>query len=503
MNLDAVFTVPTTPAHGQSADGLSRPLRPSPCGSDVSEQAEVQLQDNDAVYPQAGDFKMALRKRLSQNVAEKDKKNSKTENPVELAQVVAVDLTSALPNACLTPVKAARPAAAVNDPQAYPKQTPNAVAPKVAAAVNPDKSKTQSAVNAPLSEATGKGAAEQPEAVPPKIAATTAKASENPFKPKTLTAQATELPKSNAAENKTNTPAISTPSKPDTAVVSIAHTENRSTWPQQAGLEPSAALSSAAAMKSFVRPIQHNAPEQTSTATPTDSSPKKGKQEVGKSLSSATSQSASSAVGKDASISETHSAVAPLEQLGRSFRAAEPMSALTAPAQAATVQAVGQAASVRPVDQIVQNFQLRTFGVEQEVRMTLAPQELGAIRLTFRQVDGEVVGLLEVQKNDTRRDIEQSLGQLTAAMENAGVQMRRIEVVPWTSGNQQQPQRSDAGNQGFDPAMHQQMHQSAEERAARYGSSRPNSGSSDTPPPSPSWTHDPSHAEQAGLNLFV
>lgn len=98
-----------------------------------------------------------------------------------------------------------------------------------------------------------------------------------------------------------------------------------------------------------------------------------------------------------------------------------------------TAKGLSETAGVRPVDQIVQTLQLRTFGAESQVRMMLVPETLGAIRITFRQTDGQITGLLEVEKTDTRKDIEQSLGQLAAAMETAGVQVRRIEVVPWAN----------------------------------------------------------------------
>ena len=114
-------------------------------------------------------------------------------------------------------------------------------------------------------------------------------------------------------------------------------------------------------------------------------------------------------------------------------------------------------AVARPIDQIVQTLQLRTFGAESQVRMTLVPETLGAIRMTFRQTDGQLVGLLEVQKAETRNEIERSIGQLAAAMETAGLQVRRIEVTPWTTGGQSG--RHESLDAGFDESKDRQMYQ--------------------------------------------
>jgi len=196
------------------------------------------------------------------------------------------------------------------------------------------------------------------------------------------------------------------------------------------------------------------------------------------------------------------------EQIGRAFQAAESPSANTTNSvqnvpQLAAARAIADTAALRPADQIVQTMQLRTFGAEQELRMTLAPQELGAIRLTFRHTEGQVVGLLEVQNNQTRRELEQSVAQLTAAMENAGLQVRRIEIVPWAANTQQQSLRGDMSGQGFDAAGHQQMYRSFEERNAsstvQHGRTEGlHAQTSNTSTSSP--TDD---RMQTGLNLFI
>lgn len=136
-----------------------------------------------------------------------------------------------------------------------------------------------------------------------------------------------------------------------------------------------------------------------------------------------------------------------------------------------SARGINDIAAARPIDQIVQTLQLRTFGAEPHVRMMLAPEELGAIRITFRQVDSEVVGLLEVQKNETRKEIERSVTQLTAAMETAGVHVRRIEVVGWNTQTGQNP-RGEQFSQDFDARSHQEMYRPSDNNSTQSPSKK-------------------------------
>ena len=182
--------------------------------------------------------------------------------------------------------------------------------------------------------------------------------------------------------------------------------------------------------------------------------------------------------------------------------AAAPTPAPSAAPQVDSIRSAADISSPRPVDQIVQTLQLRTFGPDTQVRMMLAPEDLGAIRITFRQIDNEVVGLLEVQKTDTRKEIAESITQLTAAMEAAGVQIRRIEVVPWTS-NPQTP-RGEQFTQEFDAPAHQEMYRSADDRKSQshlYNGFTDDSAAPSTPSGRPENTD--SGLSETGLNFFM
>ena len=111
------------------------------------------------------------------------------------------------------------------------------------------------------------------------------------------------------------------------------------------------------------------------------------------------------------------------------------ISALEAPARTGVHSNIPHTESVKPVDQILQHVSsISVSGPQQRIQLTLTPEHLGTVRITFNHTEDEVVGLLEVQKNQTRRDIEQSLPELVSAMQSNGVQVRRIEVVQWNAG---------------------------------------------------------------------
>lgn len=295
----------------------------------------------------------------------------------------------------------------------------------------------------------------------------------------------------------------------------------KSPQPQQAAAALSKATVDKAAaaeqtLKDGVLPLKVSAkPESavyppTSVAEPTDSVRPDTQTRHGlKSLSFASPNKGKPAATNTSYPAGSKDTASVAEHIGRAFQAAESSSAGTANSvqnvsQIAAAKAIADTAALRPADQIVQTMQLRTFGAEQELRMTLAPQELGAIRLTFRHTEGQVVGLLEVQKDQTRRELEQSVAQLTAAMENAGVQVRRIEIIPWTANTPQQSSRGDLSGQGFDAAAHQQMYRSFEERtpsstAQHSGAEGLHTQTLNTSSPSPAADSQ----TQTGLNLFI
>lgn len=114
--------------------------------------------------------------------------------------------------------------------------------------------------------------------------------------------------------------------------------------------------------------------------------------------------------------------------------------------------------SSAPIDQIISHLQLRSNPLEQQIRLTLSPAELGAIRITFSQAEGQIVGLIEVQKEQTRAELQQALGQLTAALETAGLNVARIDLANWNSASQNNANNApQSQNQPFQEPMERQF----------------------------------------------
>ena len=71
-------------------------------------------------------------------------------------------------------------------------------------------------------------------------------------------------------------------------------------------------------------------------------------------------------------------------------------------------------------------------GVQQnsnQIVIRLDPPELGRVAIRFEESSQGITGMLEVQKSQTRHDIQQALPQIIQQLQDSGVQVKRIEVV--------------------------------------------------------------------------
>jgi flagellar hook-length control protein FliK len=60
----------------------------------------------------------------------------------------------------------------------------------------------------------------------------------------------------------------------------------------------------------------------------------------------------------------------------------------------------------------------------------LDPPELGGLRITLRASGDRLRGVVEVDNPDTLRRVEREAGVLVQRLQEAGVQVRRLDVVP-------------------------------------------------------------------------
>lgn len=66
---------------------------------------------------------------------------------------------------------------------------------------------------------------------------------------------------------------------------------------------------------------------------------------------------------------------------------------------------------------------------EQQVTINLYPPELGRVRVRIRQEDQQITGLLEVEKLQTKNEIQQSLPEILRTLQDWQVSVKRMEVV--------------------------------------------------------------------------
>jgi flagellar hook-length control protein FliK len=138
----------------------------------------------------------------------------------------------------------------------------------------------------------------------------------------------------------------------------------------------------------------------------------------------------------------------------RGASSGEPMAA--APRTTATTQTSVDASPVRnPAQSVGEQIldSIRSSGTpgEREVFIRLTPPELGTVLVRFQERGGQLTGTLEVSSREAQREIEQALPQVVRGLQEAGVLVRRVEVV-----TADQPNRDLAGEHQSQDTWQQQ-----------------------------------------------
>jgi flagellar hook-length control protein FliK len=66
---------------------------------------------------------------------------------------------------------------------------------------------------------------------------------------------------------------------------------------------------------------------------------------------------------------------------------------------------------------------------DQQITIHLNPPELGKVLIKFQEQDEQITGLLEVEKSQTRIEIQQSLPEIIRSLEDSGIQIKRLDVA--------------------------------------------------------------------------
>ncbi len=135
---------------------------------------------------------------------------------------------------------------------------------------------------------------------------------------------------------------------------------------------------------------------------------------------------------------------------------------------------------------------------KREIQIRLNPPELGKVSIKLNENSNQLSGMLEVDRAQTRYEIERALPEIIRNMNQAGVQIKRIEVVLSERGMAEQQQSfREHFAQGQNPF---QDHTSGQRSG--FGYTEP---IEDSLNPMPSTAAEPSHWHYAagGLNMLV
>jgi len=101
---------------------------------------------------------------------------------------------------------------------------------------------------------------------------------------------------------------------------------------------------------------------------------------------------------------------------------------------------------------------------KQQITVQLNPPELGRVQIKFNQEQDQLTGQLEIDKAQTKSDIEQSLPQIIRNLSDAGIQLKKLEVTLTDQNNQQLIKDQSPNYESF-----QQHHFAGNEDTANAG----------------------------------
>lgn len=80
-------------------------------------------------------------------------------------------------------------------------------------------------------------------------------------------------------------------------------------------------------------------------------------------------------------------------------------------------------------EQILDSVRTSVSRGDGQILIRLEPPEMGTVVVRFQQQDEHLDGVLEVSRSETRQEIEQALPEVVQSLQEAGIQIRRLEVT--------------------------------------------------------------------------
>jgi len=126
------------------------------------------------------------------------------------------------------------------------------------------------------------------------------------------------------------------------------------------------------------------------------------------------------------------------------------------PASAAFAKIAGNGESGDSVGGQIQESIHRSFrSGSQQIVVRLNPPELGRVAIKFAEQGDDISGLLQVDKPQTRDQIQQALPEIIQNLQDSGIAVKRLEVV-LTNQQEQQTSRDQSTEAGQDSFSGQQ-----------------------------------------------
>ncbi|MGB8225390.1 MAG: flagellar hook-length control protein FliK [Sedimentisphaerales bacterium] len=122
------------------------------------------------------------------------------------------------------------------------------------------------------------------------------------------------------------------------------------------------------------------------------------------------------------------------------------------PVSAASTKSTGNADSGAGVSSQIQESIYSSFrSGSQQIVIRLNPPDLGKVTIKFTEQGNGIIGLLQVDKPQTRNQIQQALPEIIQNLQNSGIQINKLEVVLTNQQEQYTPkdQSSAAGQNGW------------------------------------------------------
>jgi len=124
-----------------------------------------------------------------------------------------------------------------------------------------------------------------------------------------------------------------------------------------------------------------------------------------------------------------------------------------------------------PAGQIRQSIQSSVDEGRSQVTIRLNPPELGRVTVRFEENAGQITALVEVAKAQTRAEIQQALPEILRNLQEAGVQIRRIDLAAPPDQHQNPRDPQSAQTQAQQDFSHRQ--QTQQEGSAYAGRDNP------------------------------